>query len=189
MQKTKNQEFKSESLDDKAPEPMVDTATDGSEPVDESFQDAPSSAKMAESEREKKEDWQDKYIRLSAEFDNYRKRTAREKMDLMANAGADVLKSMLSTADDFDRALTHIASQADRAGVELIYAKFLSTLKERGVEPMDLVGKPFDVDYAEAIAKFPATDVFTSGVVMEVAQKGYMIKDKVLRFAQVVVAE
>lgn len=189
MQKTKKQEFKPETLENKTPEPTVDTATDGGEATDESFQEELVSDKMAEKKEQPKEDWQDKYVRLSAEFDNYRKRTAREKMELITAGGSDVLRAMLATADDFDRALQHIAAEADRQGVELVYTKFLSTLKSKGVEVMDLVGKPFDVDYAEAIAKFPATDVFAPGVVIEVAEKGYMIGDKVLRFAKVVVAE
>lgn len=189
MKNAKNQEFKPETLDNTAPEPTIDTATDAGEANDTSFQEELNSAKMADATPQDQTDWQDKYIRLSAEFDNYRKRTAKEKLELIVNGGADVLKAMLATADDFDRALAHIASQADHQGVELIYNKFMATLKSKGVEVMDLKGKPFDVDFAEAIAKFPATADIPSGHVMEVAEKGYMIKDKVLRFAKVVVAE
>lgn len=189
MKRTENKDFAPESLDNTTPEPTIDSSVDGSEPNDESFQEELASAKMAEEKAAEQTDWQDKYIRLSAEFDNYRKRTSREKLELITLAGADVLKAMLSTADDFDRALLHITNEVDRQGVELIYNKFLATLKSNGVEVMDLNGKPFDVDFAEAIAKMPASNGEQSGTVMEMAEKGYMIRDKVLRFAKVVVFE
>lgn len=134
-------------------------------------------------------EWQDKYARLSAEFDNFRKRTLKEKMDLVENGGAEVLKLMLQTADDFDRALQHISDEEVKSGVELIYNKFLGSLRSKGVEVMDLKGKTFDVDFAEAIAKFPAPSPEQSGTIMDVAEKGYMLKEKVLRFAKVVVFE
>lgn len=189
MKKTENQDFAPESLDNTTPEPTIDSSVDGSEPTDESFQEELLSDKMSEEQLVDQTDWQDKYVRLSAEFDNYRKRTAREKLELITSGGADVLKTMLSTADDFDRALVHITNDVDRQGVELIYTKFLSNLKSKGVDVMDLKGKPFDVDFAEAIAKMPASNGEQSGTVMEVAEKGYMIRDKVLRFAKVVVFE
>ncbi|MEG0162710.1 MAG: nucleotide exchange factor GrpE [Mucinivorans sp.] len=176
-------------MNNTAPEPMIDTATDGGQTTDESFQEESIADKVAEKSQEPKEDWQDKYIRLSAEFDNYRKRTAKEKMELIQNGGADVLKLMLATADDFDRALQHITSETDREGVELVYSKFLAALQKHGVQAMDLAGKPYDVDLAEAIARMPATDECAQGTVMDVAQKGYMIHDRVLRFAKVVVAQ
>lgn len=133
--------------------------------------------------------WQDKYVRLSAEFDNYRKRTLKEKMELIENGGADVIKAILSTADDFDRALSSMSESADKEGVKLICQKFLDTLKSKGVTQIEALGKPFDVDFHEAIAKVPASDSMPSGMVIDVVQQGYMIKDKVLRFAKVVVAE
>lgn len=133
--------------------------------------------------------WQDKYVRLSAEFDNYRKRTLKEKMELIDNGGADVLKAILSTADDFDRALAAMSESTDKEGVKLIRQKFIDTLKSKGVTEIEALGKPFDVDFHEAIAKVPASETMPSGMVIDVVQRGYMIKDKVLRFAKVVVAE
>ncbi|MEF9950019.1 MAG: nucleotide exchange factor GrpE [Mucinivorans sp.] len=189
MQKTKKQDFTPDTLDNVTPEPTVDTATDGGESIDESFQEELVSDKMSAKEAEPQNDWQDKYVRLAAEFDNYRKRTAREKIDLIQSGGAQVLKLMLATADDFDRALQHIVDPTDRQGVELVYTKFLAALATQGVEAMDLVGKPFDVDLAEAIARMPCSDEFAAGTVCDVAEKGYMIKDRVLRFAKVVVAQ
>ena len=180
MQKTKKEEFDPQTLDNTTPEPAVDTSTDAGAPADESFQEELVTDKMAE-------DWQDKYVRLSAEFDNFRKRTLKEKADIAAYGGAEVLKAMLTTADDFERALQHIANEDDRKGVELVYHNFLSTLRSKGVTQMELAEKPFDVDTAEAIAKMPAPDPALQGTVMEVVEKGYMLKDKVLRFAKVVV--
>lgn len=180
MKKDKNtQDAENQPVENIKNEPAEQNSAAAEQNNEENPQDA---AKMAV-------DWQDKYIRLSAEFDNFRKRTVREKMEIIEAGGADVLKAMLATADDFDRALTHMADGADKQGVELIYQKFLSTLRSKGVTAMDLVGKPFDVDYAEAIAHFPPSDGQNSGDVVEVAEKGYMIKDKVLRFAKVVVAQ
>ncbi len=145
--------------------------------------------KVAENETTEQTDWQDKYMRLSAEFDNFRKRTVKEKMELVEAGGKDVLGLMIQTVDDFDRALEHITDEDAKNGVELIYQKFLSALQTKGVVAMELIGKPFDVDTAEAIAKMPAPSPEQSGQVMDVAQKGYMIGDKVLRFAKVVVFE
>ncbi len=155
--------------------------------TDESFDEPSASDKMTENNAQAVQEWQDKYARLSAEFDNFRKRTLKEKMELVENGGADVLKSMLSTADDFDRALQHITDENTKAGVELMYNKFMTSLRSKGVEEMELIDKPFDVDFAEAIAKMPAPTDDQKGIIMDVAEKGYMLKDKVLRFAKVVV--
>lgn len=187
MSKHQKEEFSPENLEDTAPIDATELNANSGEATDESFCEERSSDKMADKEREQAQEWQDKYVRLSAEFDNFRKRTLKEKMELVENGGADVLKLMLSTADDFDRAIANIADQNTREGVELIYNKFLSSLKSKGVTVMDVMDKPFDVDFAEAIAKVPAPDPSQSGIVMDVAEKGYMIKEKVLRFAKVVV--
>lgn len=171
MKKTKKEQV--------TPENEVD------QPVVEPTEQACTTDKMTEEAI----DWQDKYVRLSAEFDNFRKRTLKEKADLALYGGAEVLKTMLSTADDFDRALAHITNETDRQGVELIYGKFIAALTAKGVVAMDLVGKPFDVDTAEAIAKLPAPSQELKGTVMDQTEKGYMLKDRVLRFAKVVVYE
>ncbi len=161
--------------------PTTET-TEGSEEAEESD-------KMSDNGDSEVKEWQDKYMRLSAEFDNYRKRTLKEKAELIENGGADVLKLMLSTADDFDRALQHISDEGAKAGIELIYSKFMAALASKGVKVMELIGQPFDVDYSEAIAKLPAPSPEQSGTVMDVAEKGYMIGEKVLRFSKVVVYE
>lgn len=138
------------------------------------------------------EEWKDKYLRLSAEFDNYRKRTLREKMELIESGGEDVIKSMLAVMDDFDRALSAMQSASDvasvREGVELISQKMRDALKAKGVSEIEAVGEALDTDLHEAVAKFPAGDE-QKGKIIDVVQKGYKLKDKVIRYAKVVVGE
>ncbi len=149
------------------------------------------SDKMAAANSEA-EEWKDKYVRLSAEFDNYRKRTLREKMELIESGGEDVIKSMLAVVDDFDRALAAMQSATDvasvREGVELISQKMRDTLKGKGVSEIEAVGQPLDTDLHEAVAKFPSGDD-KKGLVIDVVQKGYKLKEKVIRYAKVVVGE
>ena len=138
------------------------------------------------------EEWKDKYLRLSAEFDNYRKRTLREKMELIESGGEDVIKSMLAVMDDFDRALQAMQSAEDvaavREGVELISQNMRDTLKGKGVSEIEAVGQPLDTDLHEAVAKFPAGED-KKGLVIDVVQKGYKLKEKVIRYAKVLVGE
>ncbi|MBO5759493.1 MAG: nucleotide exchange factor GrpE [Rikenellaceae bacterium] len=137
--------------------------------------------------------WKDKYIRLQAEFDNYRKRTLKEKMELVATGGEDVIKSLLGVMDDLERALNAVRTATDvdalRAGVEMIDGKFREVLRGKGVEEIDAMGKEFDVDLHEAIAKIPAPTPEAKGKIVDVVQKGYKLKDKVVRYAKVVVGE
>ena len=138
------------------------------------------------------EEWKDKYIRLSAEFDNYRKRTLREKMELIESGGEDVIKSMLSVMDDFDRALSAMQSATDvasvREGVELISQKMRDALKVKGVSEIAAKGEVLDTDLHEAVAKFPAGEE-QKGKVIDVVQKGYKLKEKVICYAKGVVGE
>ena len=138
------------------------------------------------------EEWKDKYLRLSAEFDNYRKRTLREKMELIESGGEDVIKSMLAVMDDFDRALSAMQSASDvasvREGVELISQKMRDALKAKGVSEIEAVGEALDTDLHEAVAKFPAGEE-KKGKIIDVVQKGYKLKEKVIRYAKVVVGE
>ena len=137
--------------------------------------------------------WKDKYIRLQAEFDNYRKRTLKEKMELVATGGEDVIKSLLGVMDDLERALNAVRTATDvealRTGVEMIDGKFREVLRGKGVEEIDAMGKEFDVDLHEAIAKIPAPTPEAKGKIVDVVQKGYKLKDKVVRYAKVVVGE
>lgn len=136
--------------------------------------------------------WRDKYMRLQAEFDNYRKRTLREKMDLVASGGADVIKSMLSVLDDMYRAVTASEKSEDiaalREGEKLVLQKFEEALKQKNVSEIKAVGEEFNADYHEAVARFAAGEEM-KGKVIDVVQRGYMLGDKVLRYAKVVVGE
>ena len=137
--------------------------------------------------------WKDKYLRLSAEIDNYRKRTLREKMDLTAAGGEDVIKSVLVIVDDLDRALLAVENAKDvealREGVRLIAQKLESTLRSKGVSEIEAIGLPLDTDLHEAVAKVPVEDEAKKGKIIDVVQKGYKLKDKVVRYAKVVVGE
>lgn len=137
-------------------------------------------------------EWQDKFLRLQAEFDNYRKRTLKEKMDLVQTGGRDVLMEMLPVRDDVERALAAMEKSDDlealREGVRLISHKFTEALRRKGVVQIDVLDKPFDADLSEAVARFAAGDD-KKGKVIDVVQTGYMLGDKVLRFAKVVVGE
>lgn len=135
----------------------------------------------------------DKYIRLSAEFDNYRKRTLKEKMELIENGGSDIIKSILTVLDDFDRAEVAMDKSTDveaiKEGVQLIYNKLFDTLKQKGLKEIVAAGEEFDTDFFEAVVKIPVEDKKQKGKVVDVLEKGYMLNDKVLRFAKVVVGE
>lgn len=137
-------------------------------------------------------DWKDKYLRLQAEFDNYRKRTLREKMELVETGGKDVLLAMLPVRDDVERAVAAMMKTDDvesvRQGVQLIAQKFTEALKQRGVTAIEVVGQPFDEEVAEAVARFAAGEE-KQGVVIDCVQTGYRLGERVLRFAKVVVGE
>lgn len=137
-------------------------------------------------------EWQDKYMRLQAEFDNYRKRTLKEKMELVQTGGRDVLLAMLPVRDDVQRAVDAMQKSDDiealRAGVTLISQKFTEALRRKGVTEIEVLDKEFDADFSEAVARFAAGDE-KKGKVIDVVQTGYMLGEKVLRFAKVVVGE
>jgi molecular chaperone GrpE len=137
-------------------------------------------------------EWKDKYMRLQAEFDNYRKRTLREKMELVETGGKDVLLAMLPVKDDVERAVAAMFKTEDlesvRQGVQLIAQKFTEALKQRGVTQIEVVGQPFDEEVAEAVARFAAGEE-QKGLVIDCVQTGYRLGERVLRFAKVVVGE
>ena len=137
-------------------------------------------------------EWQDKYLRLQAEFDNYRKRTLKEKMDLVQTGGRDVLLEMLPVRDDVQRALEAMEKSDDiealRSGVRLISQKFTEALRRKGVTEIDCLGKEFDADLCEAVARFAAGEE-KKGKIIDVVQTGYKLGERMLRFAKVVVGE
>ena len=155
----------------------------------EAMEDAGEDA-LAEAEKRAAEA-QDKYLRLAAEFDNFRRRTAKEKLDLVKSAGEDILKGMLPVLDDCERAIKQLeqteASTFEKEGTALIYNKLLSYMKSCGLEEIPVLDQEFDTDFAEAVAQLPVDDPAKKGKVLEVIQKGYTLGGKVIRFARVVV--
>ena len=135
----------------------------------------------------------DKYLRLAAEFDNYRKRTLKEKAELIKNGGEKTLTAILPVLDDFERALKNMeateATQAMKEGVELIFTKFNKVLAQEGLQKIETEGKDFDVDYHEAIALIPAPSEDLKGKILDCVQTGYTLNDKVIRHAKVAVAQ
>lgn len=142
---------------------------------------------------EKLAEMQDRYLRLSAEFDNYRKRTLKEKMDLTRYAGENLIIKLLPFMDDFERALRHMENLAECAplkeGIDLIYLKLSDFLKSQGVKEIDSMNCKFDVDIHEAVAKVPVDEKGKKGMVVDVVLKGYYLQDKVIRHSKVVIGE
>lgn len=149
--------------------------------------------KELEMAQETIEEQKDKYLRLSAEFDNYRKRTLKEKAELILNGGEKSLSSILPVVDDFERAIKTMETATDvnavKEGVELIYNKFMATLAQNGVKVIETKDQPLDTDYHEAIAVIPAPSEAQKGKILDCVQTGYTMNDKVLRHAKVVVGE
>ena len=135
----------------------------------------------------------DKYLRLMAEFDNYKRRTAKERMELIQTAGKDVIVSLLDVLDDCDRAEKQLTSTADIAiqkeGIQLVFNKIRSTMQAKGLTPMESIGKDFDVELHEAITEVPVPDEKQKGKVIDEVTKGYALNDKIIRFAKVVVGK
>ncbi|WP_148371949.1 nucleotide exchange factor GrpE [Bacteroides bouchesdurhonensis] len=139
------------------------------------------------------EEQKDKYLRLSAEFDNYRKRTIKEKAELILNGGEKSISSILPVIDDFERAIKTMETAKDvkavKEGVELIYNKFMAALGQNGVKVIETINQPLDTDYHEAIAVIPAPTKEQKGKILDCVQTGYTLNDKVIRHAKVVVGE
>ena len=177
-----------DAAEEKTPQQEPENAPKSDNVADDNTESSDNSAEMSDAARE----WQDKYLRLSAEFDNYRKRTLREKMELIATGGEDVIKSILGVMDDIDRALIAIDTATDtdalKQGVALIHQKLIDTLRAKGLSEIDAIGLELDTDLHEAVAKIPVDDP-QKGKIVDVVQKGYKLKDKVIRYAKVVVGE
>jgi molecular chaperone GrpE len=158
------------------------------------FQSNPSKLKEQLDElTAKNEELKDKYLRLFADFDNYKKRTAKEKMELFDTAGKDVINAILPTIDDFERANKALENSDDVAalkeGMQLVYHKLLKTLESKGVKAMESNGNEFNADLHEAITEIPAPSEEMKGKVIDTVEKGYYINDKILRYAKVVVGK
>lgn len=192
-EKENNQE---EELKTQATPNECDEETVGQETSQENEAPLTEEEKLAqelEKANEQIEEQKDKYLRLSAEFDNYRKRTMKEKAELILNGGKKSISSILPIVDDFERALKNMETATDVAavkeGVELIYNKFMSVLGQNGVKVIETKEQPLDTDYHEAIAVIPAPNEALKGKILDCVQTGYILNDKVIRHAKVVVGE
>ena len=149
--------------------------------------------KELENAQKEVEDLKDKHLRLSAEFDNYRKRTLKEKAELIKNGAEKTMTAILPILDDFERAIKNMETseenKAMKEGVELIHSKFLKILAQEGLQKIETEGKDFDTDFCEAIALIPAPSEELKGKILDCVQTGYMLNDKVIRHAKVAVAQ
>jgi molecular chaperone GrpE len=194
MAKKSQKTEKQKEIDDQ--KVAEEAAEEQQETVDNSAdeQEEPAEEKNKEQELEEKlAELQDKYLRLSAEYDNYRKRTLREKVDLQEVIREDIFINILSVVDDLERAMLSVKDAKDieavKSGMELIYAKFSKYLSGQGVKEIDAIGKELDTDQHEAITKIPVDSKKKKGKVVDVVEKGYMLRDRVIRFAKVVIGE
>lgn len=189
---------KTEDLEDpKGPEDLKDgdglkdlKETSNTEPANEPPAEEPPAKEQPAESPPPEPDWKDRYARAMADFDNFRKRTARDREDLVKFAASDVLKDILPTVDNLARALEEAKDKADDpfvTGVKLVYDGLLKALAEHGATPLDSVGEPFDANFHEALAQLPSEDVEEGHVINEV-KRGWMLNGKLLRAAQVVVS-
>ncbi|MDQ1095457.1 MULTISPECIES: nucleotide exchange factor GrpE [Chryseobacterium] len=173
-----NQDINEESINN-----QEETNTQNPSPAEDNVTAKPTAEELLAEEK-------DRYIRLYAEFENYKKRTAKEKMEYFQFANQEMMVSMLGILDDFERALKEIAKNgnpSDVQGVELIYQKFKNKLSEKGLKAMDVKpGDSFNVDFHEAITQIPAPSEDLKGKIVDVVETGYTLNDKVIRFAKVV---
>ena len=194
MEKMQNPAGKTDSDNEKD----MSTYIEANETVSEETASAAESSGTETNEQSENEklraeaaDWKDKYLRLYAEFENFRSRTSREKVALISTASEGLMKDLLPVLDDFERSLKAMESAADvqslREGVDLVFHKFTGILQQKGLKPMDAIGKPFDADFHEAITQFPAPDSSQKGLVIEEVEKGYSLHEKTIRFAKVVI--
>ena len=200
MTKEKNQPLEEEVL--KNEEVVEETAQAEENQQEETAQEeAPAAeqtveeqlANMLEEAQQMVREEKDKYLRLSAEFDNYRKRTLKEKAELIKNGGEKTLTAILPVLDDFERALKNLESseetKAMKEGVELIFSKFQKILGQEGLQKIETEGQAFDTDFHEAIALIPAPSEDLKGKILDCVQTGYMLNEKVIRHAKVAVAQ
>ena len=189
-------ERKNASVEEEVTDTASATAAEGNEGEENSSETASSpddgDESTASSQSEEQTDWQDRYLRLYAEFDNYRKRTMRERVELIRTASRDSIEKILPILDDFSRAeaasLELQDAQALKEGQHLIHTKFKQLMENQGVKVMAVeTGDVFDVDFHEAITRIPSPEL--SGKVVDVVESGYLLNDAVIRYAKVVVGE
>lgn len=189
QEQVKEEELQQEEIQTEAQNAEVESQnTEEEQPAKEETPEDKIAALQAELEKSQKE-----YLFLMAEFDNYRKRTVKEKAELIKNGGEKAMLGLLPVIDDFERAIDAIDKSSDveglKEGVDLIYNKFMKYLESQQVKPMESTGTDFDADIYEAVTTFPAPDESMKGKVIDTVQKGYTINEKVLRHAKVVVGQ
>ncbi|WP_073147687.1 nucleotide exchange factor GrpE [Mesonia phycicola] len=188
MSKDKDQNNQEESLKDNL-ENTIDQAIEDVESAEEQSENV-EELSVEEKLREEVEKEKDKFLRLFAEFENYKRRTSKERIELFKTASKDVMVSMLPVLDDFDRAMVEIEKTEDKnllEGVQLISNKLRETLKNKGLEPMQIkAGDSFDADLHEAITQIPAPDKKLKGKIVDVVEKGYTLGEKIIRYPKVV---
>ena len=189
QEQVKEEELQQEETQTEAQNAEVESQNaEEEQPAKEETPEDKIAALQAELEKSQKE-----YLFLMAEFDNYRKRTAKEKAELIKNGGEKAMLGLLPVIDDFERAIDAIDKSSDveglKEGVDLIYNKFMKYLESQQVKPMESTGTDFDADIYEAVTTFPAPDESMKGKVIDTVQKGYTINEKVLRHAKVVVGQ
>lgn len=192
-EKPEKQQNRKVEVEEKPKQDQVQEEVKREPSADEVEEKEPVEVKKEPTIEEKLAELQDRYLRLTAEYDNFRKRTLKEKIDLQKSANVSLLESLLPVADDFDRALQSVDEAKDIAavkeGLNLIAGKFNGFLGQQGVKEIKAVNKAFDTDLHEAITKIPAPAKKLKGKVVDVIQKGYYLNEKVLRYAKVVIGE
>lgn len=175
------------------PENTSENPVENAEPTDAALNDTEQTPELSAEEKLQAEVQQlnDKYLRLYAEFDNYKRRTQKERVELLQTAGKDVIVSLLPVLDDFDRALKAMETAADVApvkeGILLVSTKLKNTLAQKGLKDVSSINEPFNTDFHEAITNIPAPSEDLKGKVIDEVEKGYTLNDNVIRFAKVVV--
>lgn len=193
MSKKENNIEEKEAIKDQTSSEMPLNETETAEDVSAQMSDEEKLQKELDEANIKLADLNDKYLRQIAEFDNYRKRTIKEKAELIKNGGERTIEAILPVLDDFERALANMAKDESAkeilTGIELIYNKFVSALKQNGLQKIETEGQVFDTDFHEAIAMVPAPSEELKGKVLDCVQTGYILNDKVIRHAKVAVGE
>ncbi|HPW66314.1 MAG TPA: nucleotide exchange factor GrpE [Salinivirgaceae bacterium] len=187
--KSKEKEIKKEILDETvAQEEQTNEIGEQETPVTEEQETC-----KEETLKIQLDEMNDKYIRLVAEFDNYKRRTLRERIELIKTAGEDILKDILPVIDDIERAIQNIDQSKDieavKTGINLIYSKLIDFMKQNGVTAIETIDNEFDIDKHEAVTKIPAPSEDMKGKIVDVIKKGYILNDKVIRYSQVVIGE
>ncbi len=188
------QEHMKDTTTEEKNEQLQNEATDATPQAENPQPEANTDAQPAEENLQAKVDeMKDKYLRLYADFDNYKKRMAKERLELMKEAGKDILTNLLPVMDDFTRAVKAAETAASidsvKEGMELIHGKLLRNLEQKGLKRMESQGQPFDADLHEAITEIPAPTDDLKGKVVDVVEEGYYLNDKIIRYAKVVVGK